>query len=550
MHWMSYHIGEEFFIAALCAAIAHRAFSFSRAERYSREIRSRAFLIGSGFAILGISSAIHAFIHVAGLSENLLYQTLLGYCVGLLTLIVGIFSEKPWTKRAFPLLYLPLLVLLHPGIYTAFPIFGEFRPLLWVLISYFSGTVCIIYIAVFYRTRAGGYVFSSMGHGFICLSAIVLFFPASIGSEIWSYGHLMRPLGFLILFFSMTRKELSRLKGSILYKAVAAFSLIAAIPLLMFGAVIFYETISPMDIVGRRLVIFALLMVTLSSALIFGLGMMIRLIRPILRLKDSVGSLVERGLEEKLDIGGSDEIGELSSAFSEMVVKLRHSISEQDRLSRLAATGELSATLAHEIKNPLNAIGGAASYIRKNFKGSLINEFTGVITSEVERINKLTSNLLDFAKPQRPEPAPSDLNRLVGETVGLLRQECEEHGPAIETDLRNDVPIVSFDYNQIKQVLINLILNSLDAVGKDGRIRVSTRASNGNVLLSVEDNGKGIGEEDMKKIFNPFFTTKTRGTGLGLAMSKKVAREHGGDILVESVPGRGSTFTVLLPARQ
>jgi signal transduction histidine kinase len=156
---------------------------------------------------------------------------------------------------------------------------------------------------------------------------------------------------------------------------------------------------------------------------------------------------------------------------------------------------------------------------------------------------------LNFAKPIKPETTKADINHLVRETVSLLSQESKEHRIEIEVDMAEDIPPFNFDYFQIKQVLLNLIINSFDAIENGGKVRIQTRASNGNVFLSVEDNGKGIPGEDLKNIFNPFFTTKTRGTGLGLAISKKIAKEHGGDILVESEPNKGSKFTVLLPLR-
>ncbi len=552
MNWLFYHIGEEYAIALTCLALAVRVLSITRTgdPLLDSEKANRLFLVSSGFAMLGVSSLIHATIHTSGLDENILYQTLLGYCLGLLTLIVAVSAEKPMRERAFPLLYLPLLVLLFPGVYERFPIFGEFRPLLWIVVSYLSGVVCMIYIAAFYHTRLRTYLYTALGHAMICISAVLLFFPAPIGSTAWIYGHLFRPVGFGILFFSMTRESVLRMKESMLYRALTAFSLLAAVPLLVFGMVVFYENIRPIHLTGRRIIVFLLLLITLASALLFGLGLIIRLVRPLLNLKDAVDRLAEEGFNKQIDVRGGDEIGELSKAFNEMVVKLNRSLSEQDRLSRLAATGELAATLAHEIKNPLNAIGGAALYIQKNFKGSLIREFLSVIYDEVARINRLTTTLLDFAKPVKPDPRPSDINRLVVETIDLLRQESDEQGIAIETSLDTEVPVIPFDYHQIKQVLINLMINSFDAVDKNGKIRVSTTLSGRGLLLSVEDNGRGIREEDMENIFNPFFTTRTRGTGLGLAVSRKIAKEHGGDITVESALGEGSTFTLLLPVNR
>jgi len=547
MEWMSYHIAEEILIASICGIISFRAFYSSKSEQLSKEISNRIVLIGSGFAILCISSASHAFIHASHLNLNLLYQTLLGYCLGLLILIVAISSEKPWDKQYFPLLYIPLLVLFHPAVYTVFPIFGEFRPLVWLVISYFSGVLFMLYIAAYYRTRARRYIYASLGHALICTGAIMLFFPAPIGSTPWTYGHLFRPVGFITLFFSMKSEDLTKLSGSMLYKALTAFSLLASIPLLVFGTVMFYENIEPIDFVGRNLMVFVLLLVTLASALVFGLGLIIRLIRPILLLKDSVSGLVERGLNENIALKSNDEIGELSSAYNEMLVKLRHSISEQDRLSRLAATGELSATLAHEIRNPLNAISVAAAYLRDNYKGKLINEFIKIIQHEATRINKLTTNLLNFAKPQSPEPVKSDINTLVRETETLLSTEAKEQNIQIEIITEPDIPLFNFDYNQVKQVLLNLVINAFDAVDRGGNITIRTYREKDSVMVMVEDDGKGISREDLQNIFNPFFTTKTRGTGLGLAISKKIAKEHRGDLHIESTPSRGSRFTLSLP---
>jgi signal transduction histidine kinase len=529
--------------------IALRAYRTTRSALFSTEIRSRLHLIGSGFCLLAINSTFHASIHAFRWNQNLLYQTLLGYCLGLLIIIIAISSEKPWNKKLLPLLYLPLLVMIHPDIYKAFPIFGQFRPLMWVIISYLSGVICMLYIAVYYRTEAQKYLLSSLGHGLICTSAILLFFPAGIGSNAWIYGHLFRPLGFIILFFSMKQEDLTMLKGSILYKTLTAFSLLASIPLLVYGTVMIYENLTPINIMGRSLIVFILLLATLASALFFGFGLIISLLRPILRLKDSVSRLVDRDLDEKLEISSNDEIGELSEAYNDMVVKLRHSVSEKDRLSRLAATGELSATLAHEIKNPLHAIDVAATYLRNNYKGKLIREFIKIIQTESSRINKLTTSLLNFAKPVKAELKKGDINKLVAEMVSLLREESAERNIHIELKQEQETPAFSFDYNQIKQVLLNLLINAFDAVDEEGCIKVETSTSNGNVLLSVEDSGKGIPEEDLENIFNPFYTTKTRGTGLGLAISKKIAKEHGGNLHIESSPAKGSTFTLVLPIR-
>ena len=143
----------------------------------------------------------------------------------------------------------------------------------------------------------------------------------------------------------------------------------------------------------------------------------------------------------------------------------------------------------------------------------------------------------------------TNINNLVQETANLVHLEARDQNVHIEIITDDAIPTFNFYYNQIKQVLLNLVINALDAVKSGGHIKIQTRASNGTILLAVEDNGQGISMEDRRNIFNPFFTTKTRGTGLGLAISKKIAKEHGGDLQIESAPSKGSRFTLSLPIK-
>ncbi|MCL7487216.1 MAG: ATP-binding protein [Desulfobulbaceae bacterium] len=516
-------------------------------EECSQEQKSRLFLMAGGFIIMGMSSLIHAFIHAADLDLNLLYQTLVSYCFGLLILTIAISSSRPQKKTWLLLLYLPLFVLLVPEVYKTFPLFGIFRPLVWISIAFLAGHVCILHVAAYYRIKQKSLFFAATGYLFICISAIFLFFPAPIGSSTWLHGHLFRPIGFMMLFICINKAMYSQMGGSIIYRILTSFSLLTAIPMIIFGTIVFYINLNSIDIEEQRLLIFLLMLAIFTSVLIFGLGTIIKLIHPILRLKESVDKLVDEGLNKYIDVESSDEIGELSNAFNEMVVKLSYAVEEQERLCRLAATGELAATLAHEIKNPLNAISGAANYIGKNYDGILISEFTRIISDEVARINKLTGTLLGFAKPVQLEKAPSDIARLIREIGALLSQEAEEQHIDLQFAIAENIPEIFCDYSQIKQVLINLIINGFDAITGEGAVTVAARYSDGNVIISVSDTGPGIAPEDLRQIFNPFYTTKTRGTGLGLAISQKIARWHNGDLVVESTPGKGCIFTLILP---
>lgn len=546
--FITYHNWEELLVALVCFSIAGRLYFASRdgSETLKPDQKGRLFLVSAGFVLLGFNSLLHAYIHARHLNLNLLYHTLIGYCLGLLTLILAISASRPQTKKAVPLVYIPLLFLLVPGIFETFPLFGKFRPLVWISIAFLAGHVSILHVAAYYRSKQKRILLSGIGYLFICLSAIFLFFPAPIGSSMWLHGHIFRPIGFLILFFTINREMYSQMGGSIIYRVLTSFSLLTALPMLIFGTIIFYVNISSIDIQQQRLLIFLFMLAIFASVLIFGLGTIIKLVQPILRLKDSVDKLVDEGLNKYVEVESNDEIGELSNAFNEMVAKLSSAVEEQERLCRLAATGQLAATLAHEIKNPLNAISGAATYINKNYSGVLISEFTNIISDEVNRINKLTGTLLGFAKPLHLEKIPVDVNKLICEIGALLDQEAEGQNIYIDFQLANDLPEIVCDRNQIKQILFNLIINAFDAIKGAGKVSISSGFNDEMAFIEVADNGPGIPKENIKNIFNPFYTTKTRGTGLGLAISQKIARWHGGDLVVRSTDGEGCTFTLKL----
>jgi two-component system sensor histidine kinase HydH len=229
---------------------------------------------------------------------------------------------------------------------------------------------------------------------------------------------------------------------------------------------------------------------------------------------------------------------------------------------RLAALGQMAAGLAHEVKNPLGAIKGAAQLLGDPRGGHRLaaveQEFVGIILEEVERLDRVVGSVLDYARPSKGELGAVDLNAVVRRTVTVLAsdraEECE-----IVTDLSDDLPRVRADAEQLRQVLINLVRNAVQAMGGQGTVRVRTAvhaqpssaiasAPAGEwVGVSVRDAGPGIAPSVLRNLFVPFFTTKDRGTGLGLAISQRMVEEMGGRIEVASHLGDGATFTVLLP---
>jgi len=249
-----------------------------------------------------------------------------------------------------------------------------------------------------------------------------------------------------------------------------------------------------------------------------------------------------------------DEIGELNQAFNQMVSDLRENLTkleqanlEKSRLERLSLLGQMSAQVAHEIKNPLNAIKGSAHYLKANFQGAMLQEFLGVIENESERLSDIVTNFLNFSKPGPAVMQPSDLNAMVRDTLRLVEGEAGDKGSLLRFDADERISTLRFDYAKLKQSLLNLVVNAIQASQHGGLIRVSTEIANGEVHLAITDQGAGIDSETLDNLFKPFFTTKVRGSGLGLAIAEQNVREHQGRIEVASQPGVGTRFTIILP---
>jgi two-component system sensor histidine kinase HydH len=227
---------------------------------------------------------------------------------------------------------------------------------------------------------------------------------------------------------------------------------------------------------------------------------------------------------------------------------------------RLAALGQMAAGLAHEIRNPLGSIKGAAQYLQPaegpaQSADASTREFLDIIVEEVDRLNKIVSQFLDYARPYRGDQSPLDLNDVVRKTMNLIEKERSGSRVEIVMNLVDGLPQVRADAQQLRQVFLNLAINAFDAMPQGGRLQVSTSlrrstrrgASAAFLEIRFRDDGIGIPPADLRNLFIPFFTTKEKGTGLGLPISQRIIENHGGTIEVRSQPGSGSTFTVLLP---
>ena len=218
------------------------------------------------------------------------------------------------------------------------------------------------------------------------------------------------------------------------------------------------------------------------------------------------------------------------------------------RSERFAAIGEAAAYLSHEIKNSLMVIGGFANQVKKSISDDPDNcRKLKIIHDEIRRLEMLLTDVRDFTRPFEPKKELKDMNFAITNTLILLKDDLKKRGILCDTLLDNHLPLIYFDQSQIKQTLINLIKNAMEAVSDGGHLVISSLHEDGYIKISLVDNGPGMPPEVVKKIFDPFFTTKEKGTGLGLLVSRKIIEDHNGNISVQTKEGEGTTITMTLP---
>ena len=215
---------------------------------------------------------------------------------------------------------------------------------------------------------------------------------------------------------------------------------------------------------------------------------------------------------------------------------------------RLAAIGELSMFISHEIRNPLFAIAGFAnSLLRAKDLGESSREKAAIILAESKRLDDILKDIINFARPLAAKPGEADLGEVARRTMALTRLGLESQGIAVALDLAPDTPMARGDPETLAQCLLNCLTNAKEAMPGGGTITVSTGRRGSQVFLAVADNGPGIPPDVLPQVFNPFFTTRDKRSGLGLAMTKKILEDLGGSVEIESAPAAGTTVTLLLP---
>lgn len=256
-------------------------------------------------------------------------------------------------------------------------------------------------------------------------------------------------------------------------------------------------------------------------------------------------------------VRGQDELGTIAENLNGMLEQLDGALEqvrslhkqELDRQGRLASIGNLASAVAHEIKNPLAGIRGAMEVLEQGLSREDPNrELTREIVMEVDRINRMVRDLLAYSREPVPQTVPTELGAVVEEVLAQARQLPDASRIEILHRQTGSIPQVAVDYQLVKQAFFNVIQNAFDAMPQGGRLDVFTREEGDRAVVSFTDTGGGVDPNTAAKILQPFFTTRHKGTGLGLPIALSIVQAHGGDLRFESEPGRGANFTISFPA--
>lgn len=278
--------------------------------------------------------------------------------------------------------------------------------------------------------------------------------------------------------------------------------------------------------------------------------------RPVLNLVEGTRQLAKSNFDYEVKINSHDELGFLAQTFNSMAQKIKESQKQLIDRERLAALGRMASAVGHEIRNPLNAINAAVYYIKSKLNGLpddlkdnvRIKESIKMIEREVVASNKIVGDLLGFSRTREPVLQPVSINHLLDEPFSVIQVP---ENVKLERKISEKLPVIYVDPNEMRQVLINLITNAFHAMSKGGSLTITALLEENSgqkfASISISDTGCGIPKENMEKLFTPFFSTKSQGTGLGLAVIKRVVERHKGKISVKSEVGKGTTFNMKLP---
>lgn len=270
--------------------------------------------------------------------------------------------------------------------------------------------------------------------------------------------------------------------------------------------------------------------------------------RPVIALTQFTRHYLEPGPPPAAPEQGPGEIGELNRSFVRLVEKLQRSQATLTQASKLAALGEITALMAHEVRTPLGILRSSAQMLKLEPALSAEGgELVGIIESETERLNRLVTSMLDSARTRAPQRRPDDIHDIIRHAITLLGAQARDRHVHLEFIADASRTMLDCDSEQISQVLLNLIMNALQIVADGGHVQVRSRDEDQRLVVEVGDNGPGIAPEDRSRIFEPFVFKREGGVGLGLAVVSQILRQHGGDIVADSSPLGGALFRFWLP---
>jgi two-component system, NtrC family, sensor histidine kinase HydH len=242
-----------------------------------------------------------------------------------------------------------------------------------------------------------------------------------------------------------------------------------------------------------------------------------------------------------------EDLQATAKRLEEVYRELQNNVEHLKRAARMSALGHLSAGLAHEIRNPLASIEGAAYIAQREPDGAHNAEFFEIIRKETQRLNNLLTHFLEFARPREPHLQPVNPQELINSVFTLVERVAAQSKVQLRKEFAENGQLLECDGEQMKQVLLNLVLNSIQAQPNGGEILVSTEEKKSMLVMRVSDKGPGIASESADEIFDPFFTTKQNGTGLGLPIAYQIVKQHGGELLLEKNSSVGCCFAIRLP---
>jgi two-component system sensor histidine kinase HydH len=242
------------------------------------------------------------------------------------------------------------------------------------------------------------------------------------------------------------------------------------------------------------------------------------------------------------------EVDELSQAYKEMIEALERSQNQLFRAGKLAVVGEMAAIMAHEVRTPLGILRSSAQLLERQPElGERGKELIGYNKSESDRLNRLVTTLLECASPRPPDFRVHDLHDIVRHVLELIAPKADKKELSLERELKARDPVLTCDREQLVQILLNLVVNAIQFAPTGGHVRVSTRDGDGAVLIVVDDDGPGIPPGERSQVFDPFFTHRDGGVGLGLTIVQQIVQAHGGEISVDAGPRGGASFNIRLP---